>query len=231
MRLHVAFFEERGPSVLTGPFRGMQYPPEPFRAGMGFNMAARLLGSYEAELHDIVERVVAEGFERILDVGAGDGYYAVGLARRLPGSIVEAYDPDPAARKLCRELAAANGVLDRVEVRPGATVHDLRVTRAGRTFVKMDCEGCEFELLRPDDSELLRSSSILVELHDVRGSNTTNEVQDRFATTHAVELVESRPRRVDDYPELASLDEGDAAVVLAERRPANIRWALLTPSA
>ena len=53
-------------------------------------------------------------------------------------------------------------MLERVDVRGGATAADLRVPRAGRTFVKMDCEGCELELLRPDDSELLRG------VHDPR---------------------------------------------------------------
>src|SRR5688572_1968052 len=165
LRVQAAFAETHGPCVLTGPFRGMRFPADALRTG-NVNMASRLLGSYEAELHEIVERVVAAGFDRIIDVGTGSGYYAVGLARRLPASTVEAYDPDPAARALCRALAEANSVLDRVHVRGGATASDLRTPRAGRTFVKMDCEGCELELLRPDVSELLRSSTILVELHD-----------------------------------------------------------------
>jgi len=229
MHVHAAFAEEHGPSVRTGPFRGMVYPPAAFRAGTGFNMAARLLGSYEAELHDVVERVVTDGFGRILDVGSGDGYYAVGLARRLPGCTVEAYDPDPVAQRLCHALAHANGVLDRVDVRHGATCDDLRVPRAGRTFVKMDCEGCELELLRPDESELLRCSTILVELHDFLGGDTTHEVLGRFEPTHVAELVESRPRSVEDYPELALLDEAAATAIVSERRPADLRWALLTP--
>ncbi len=176
----MAFAEQYGPCVLTGPFRGMRYPADAFRTGT-VNIGSRLLGSYEAELHEIVERVVAAGFDRIIDVGSAVGYYAVGLARRLPASTVEAYDPDPAARRRCRALAEVNGVLDRVDVRGGATAADLRLPRAGRTFVKMDCEGCELELLRPDDSELLRSSTILVELHDFLRDGTTRDVLARFA--------------------------------------------------
>ena len=219
-----------GPCVLTGPFRGMRYPADTIRAG-NLNIASRLLGSYETELHEIVERVITAGFDRIIDVGSGDGYYAVGFARRLAGSAVETFDPDPAARRRCRALAELNGVLERVDVRGGATAADLSVPRAGRAFVKVDCEGCELELLRPDVSELLRGSTILVELHDFLREGTTRDVLARFQPTHAAELVEIRPRSVEDYPELASLDEADAAAIVSEWRPSNLRWALLTPSA
>ena len=95
----------------------------------------------------------------------------------------------------------------------------------------MDCEGCELELLRPDDSELLRGATILVELHDFLREGTTRDVLARFRPTHVAEVVEIRPRSVEDYPELASLDEADATAIVSEWRPANLRWALLTPSA
>jgi hypothetical protein len=229
-RVHAAFAEQFGLCVLTGPFRGMRYPADAFRRG-NVNLGSVLLGSYEAELHEIVERVVAARFDRIIDVGSARGYYAVGLARRLPASSVEAYDSDPGARRRCRAFAELNGVQDRVEVRGAATAADLRVPRPGRTFVKMDCEGCELALLRPDESPLLRSATILVELHDFLQENTTRDVLARFEPTHVAEIVEVRPRSVDDYPELASLDRDTARLIVTEWRTANLRWALLTPSA
>jgi hypothetical protein len=228
-RVLAAFVATHGTTVLHGPFRGMRYPADTARTG-NVNAASRLLGSYEAELHEIVEGVVASGFERIIDVGSAGGYYAVGLALRLPDARVEAYDPRPRARERCHALAELNGVLDRIDVRGGATATDLMIARPGRTFVKVDCEGCELELLWPHDSELLRSATIVVELHDFLHEDTTRDVLARFADTHAAELVEIGPRSAADYPELASLDSDDAARIVTEWRPANLRWALLTPS-
>ena len=51
-------------------------------------------------------------------------------------------------------------------------------------------------------------------------SGTTRDVLARFQPTHVAELVEIRPRSVEDYPELASLDEPDAAAIVSEWRPA-----------
>lgn len=228
MRLQAAFAAEHGPTVLHGPFRGMTYPDAAFRSRSIYNLAARLLGSYEAELHGVVEQLVADGYYRVIDIGCGDGYYSVGLARRIPGCTVEAYDPDPVARELTRTLAAANNVLERVEVRAGATLAGPGA-RPGRTILKVDCEGCELELLRPDESELLRRSTILVELHDFRHSGTTEEVLARFTPTHDAIVIDWQPRSADDFPEIASLDARTAGFILSERRPGRVRWALLTP--
>ena len=208
------------------PIRRRRSAPE-----TGFNLAARLLGSYEAELHEIIERVVADGYETILDVGSGDGYYTVGLARRLPQATVEAFDPDPAARRLCNALADVNGVLDRVEIRDGATADTLRRRRDGRTFVKVDCDGCEVELLWPADSELLQSSAVLVRAPRLPAARHDGAGARPVRAEHVAEIVERTVRSNDDYAELAALDERDAEVILSERRPESLRWALLTPSA
>jgi SAM-dependent methyltransferase len=228
MQLHATFAIEHGPIVLHGPFRGMTYPDAPSRSRSIYNLAARLLGSYEAELHGVIEGAIAEGYERIVDIGCGDGYYAVGLARRMPGCAVDAFDPDPEARELCRALAAANGVGDRVAVRSAATLAELG-TLQGQTFMKMDCEGCELELLRPDESEFLRRSTILVELHEFRRPGMTEEVLARFPATHHVLVIDIQPRSVDNYPEAASLGASTAEFVLSEHRHGRVRWALLTP--
>ena len=125
-------------------------------------MGSRLLGSYETELHEIVERVVAAGFDRVIDVGSGDGYYAVGLARRLPASTVEAYDPDPVARRRCRALAEVNGVLDRIDVRDAASRSPICDSR-GRSDVRED--GLRGMRARAPAARRQRAAA---ELHDPR---------------------------------------------------------------
>lgn len=66
-----------GGRAFGGPFRGMAlgpvyYPPT-------------LLGTYERELHPWLERIFASPFAHVIDIGGGTGYYACGLALRMPG--------------------------------------------------------------------------------------------------------------------------------------------------
>jgi len=229
VRLQRQFAARHGLVVRGGPFRDMVYVDETLGARFGFNLAPRLLGSYEAELHEIVETVISSRYDTILDIGSGDGYYAVGLAIRVPGCTVDAFDPDPAARSLCAKVAHANGVRGRVSIRSRVTPDDLREYRDRRVFAKVDCEGCELAVLHPAESEVLRATAILVELHDFLHPGATREILSRFAQTHDSQIVECRPRSRCDYPELESFDDEDAAILLSERRPEGLRWAFLTP--
>ena len=68
-------------TVLSGPFRGMRLSLTPVS---NRNLLGYLLGTQEAELHDVVRRVIARGYSRIINVGAADGYYAVGFLREMP---------------------------------------------------------------------------------------------------------------------------------------------------
>jgi hypothetical protein len=228
-RLQRQFAARHGLVIRGGPFRDMVFVDESLRARFGFNLASRLLGSYETELHEIVETVISSQYDTILDIGAGDGYYAVGLAFRIPGCTVEAFDPDPTARSLCALVAHANGVRGRVNIRGPVTADDLRRYHETRVFAKIDCEGCELAILHPAESEVLQAATILVELHDFIHPGTTSEILSRFAQTHESQIVECRSRSRGDYPELESFDDEDAAILLSERRPEGLRWAFLTP--
>src|SRR5437016_2600251 len=69
----------RGWVVQSGPFAGMLYVNQ----AVGSAHVPKLLGSYEAELHEIMRSVLTENYATIVDVGCAEGYYAIGLALRL----------------------------------------------------------------------------------------------------------------------------------------------------
>jgi predicted O-methyltransferase YrrM len=58
----------------------------------------KLLGVYERELHDVLENLIAWGPDLVIDAGAAEGYYAVGLARRLPQSRIMAFEMEEGGR-------------------------------------------------------------------------------------------------------------------------------------
>src|SRR5262245_41340678 len=72
-------------SVQRGPFAGMVYPDH---AAVGSTLYPKLLGSYERELHQTVDDIVRLGYDTVVDIGAAEGYYAVGLAMKMPGTQV-----------------------------------------------------------------------------------------------------------------------------------------------
>jgi glycosyltransferase involved in cell wall biosynthesis/predicted O-methyltransferase YrrM len=219
--------------VVGGPFRGMRYVAE----SRGSSLLPKLVGSYESELHDDIDALLASGgFDKIIDVGCAEGYYAVGLAMRAEGAHVVAYDLDPTARQYCAKLAALNGVEDRIDIRGACTLEDMREVVSDRSLLVMDCEGAEVELLQPDAVPGLVNSTILVELHDFLVPGAGAAVRARFEQTHDVQTRTATIRSGDDFPQVAGLPTKIRNFAVDEGRIYGGRfipqeWLVMTPKA
>ncbi len=208
--------------VARGPFARMEYP---IRRG-DIVRHAKLLGSYERELHDALERFIARAPALVVNVGSGDGYYAVGLARRLPAARVVAVDPDPLAQDACADTARRNGVrpfkhVARVDV---DGLQRILAGARGRALCVVDCEGCEDQLIDLDRAPALASADVLVETHDFAAAGVTARLTRRLERTHDVERIEVAPRDPEAYPELADVPAGARAGLLDEFRHHPQSW-------
>jgi precorrin-6B methylase 2 len=193
-----------------------------------------LVGSYEEELHPHLERLLAKAPPLVVNIGASAGYYAVGAARRLPDALVIAVDTEPSALALCRQLASANGVADRVRMKRRVTTGKLRRWLTPGALLISDCEGCELEVLDPVKVPQLREADVIVELHDTVNATISQTILSRFAPTHDTTVVNGAERSPDvaRYPALAKVPPVIWTEVLDEHRwppPPDPRtsWAVL----
>jgi hypothetical protein len=206
-------------SVKRGPFSGMTYHDY---AAVGSTLYPKLLGSYERELQQTVEDIVRFGYETVVDIGAAEGYYAVGLAMRMPGAKVIAFEIQPAGQKAIRSMAIRNDVSDRLRVLGIATRSELATLDvSGRVLVICDCEGAEYHLLDPQSVPWLCDADLLIEMHQLHGIDGRAELGRRFHTTHDIESIDVRRRDSSLYPELAPLSPADREAVLFERTDYN----------
>jgi hypothetical protein len=212
--------------VQTGPFAGLRYGAT---ASWGSPIPL-LLGSYEAELHAAVEAAVGRGYETVIDIGCAEGYYAVGMARRLQTALVFAFDIDPDARRLCTEMAIRNDVQNRVSVGGECTPDELQRVSVGRTLIICDCEGFEVDLLKPIEAPVLLDSDVIVELHDFVDPTIKSTIVERFEATHGIEIVAATQRSPDPYPALARLTSDRQSHLVDEHRPLEpypMEWAVM----
>ena len=216
--------------VKHGPFRGMRYP---FARSVYSALFPKLLGTYERELAPLLDRLWTRDYTEIVDVGCAEGYYAVGFALRFPKATVYAYDTDPEGVRLCRVLAEANGVADRVVTGSFCDLGTLAsIPFRGRALILSDCEGYERRLLSRDALPLLAGHDVLVELHDFIDISISDQIRATFAASHEIEAMESiddiKKARTYEYPELARFDLATRRVLLSEQRPAIMEWFLMT---
>jgi len=224
-RIRKQVVARHGARILGGPFEGMIYVEE----AVGSSLLPKLVGCYEEETVSVLEEAIASRPDVVIDVGAAEGYYAVGLARRLPGATVYAFDTDPHATRLCRRLAQLNGVGERVVAAGACTVETLQAQLRPGALVICDCEGFEDELLDPRRAPALERAQVLVELHDHLCPGVSARIKERFAGTHRATMIPSVPRDGSAALRLELLSPDDRALAVNEFRPAPQQWAWLVP--
>jgi hypothetical protein len=216
-----------GPRVYGGIFQGMEYVGESTEGAL----MPRLLGTYESELHPHLRAIAADGVDAVVDVGCAEGYYAVGLARMIPGATVHAHDIDEKARAACADLAARNGVAERVVVGGEFAPQDFERFAGLRTLVIMDAEGAELDILRPDLAPSLAGMTLIVETHDVHRPGALATVTARFAETHDIERVDARPKVFEPPPWFDGLTQLDQLIAVWEWRLQATPWLVMRPKA
>jgi hypothetical protein len=222
--------------IVAGPFSGMRIELSPLSSR---HLLSYILGSQELELREAIDGIVARGYRTILNIGAADGYYSVGLAMRSPKARVEAFEALPELHPVIARTAAANGVANRVAIEGTCTSDVLRSrlgAAAGPVLILMDIEGGEVGLLDPEKTPELARADILVETHDAFVADATATLIHRFRDTHDIACYVARPRVLNDFPPdflpLLRRWFPDLAVELMnERRTGQQRWLLLTAKA
>ena len=218
--------------VRHGPFRGMRYPQA---RSVGSTLVPKLIGSYEKELHPVIDRICNVPYTAIVDIGCAEGYYAIGLAMRISGATVYAFDTDAEATALCRAMAELNGVSSRVITGEFCSPETLASLDLGsRALIVCDCEGFEGTLFTKQTVGALADHDVLVELHDFLDIELSSSIREVFSESHDIHAVKS----VDDlekahtyvYAELDGFDLASRKMLLAERRPAVMEWFFMTPS-
>ena len=211
-----AIWKQTAGVVTTGPFRGMRY----LRSWRGHPFPQKLLGTYEKELEPAIHAICARGYDTAIVIGAGEGYYACGLALRLPTVRVTAFEAVDELHAAIRDIAAANGLTGRIDVRGRCTPADLRDALADGGLVVCDVEGFEGELLDPDRLPALRRTDVLVEVHDAIEPGVSQALSDRFQATHVVEPIAQQPRTLADLPAGIVLEPTLALAAMSEGRGA-----------
>lgn len=221
----------RSLTVLHGPFKGMRYPSLTSHCSAIY---PKILGSYECELEPCIREFIDRAPAEVIDVGCAEGYYAVGLALRLPDTRVLAADLSDAALASCAEMAALNGVSNRVTTIKGLSARDLiQLGRQPNGLLICDCEGAEKFLITEPVLHAMSSWHLLIEMHEFAQPGIEDELIPLVGKTHTVQVIDSiddiRRVRAFPVPELAACDAEMKYELCREGRPHPMKWLVARP--
>lgn len=200
--------KDSGTEVLQGPFEGLEF----IEASSEGCHIAKLIGCYEQPIHQYINEAIDTRYKYVINIGCAEGYYAVGLALKMPETLVIAHDTDKVARHSCDELALKNGVKERVLIGAEFTHGDFSKYKNESTLVLCDIEGGELELLDVDKAPSLSGMDIIVESHECMVKGITEKLIAKFEKTHVITRVDDLGMRtILDKPSwfknLAHLDQ------------------------
>jgi len=183
--------QQSGTVVIQGPLAGLDFLPQ---SAEGCHIA-KLLGCYEQPLQPYIEQAIQKQYATVLNIGCAEGYYAVGMALRMPNTRVLAHDLNAKAQQVCKDLAVKTKVADRVSIGGLFEPADFAAYAGQDVLLMCDIEGAERELLDPVLAPSLKGMDIIVESHECLIPGITQLLIDRFKDTHQITLVQDDGQR------------------------------------
>ena len=220
----------------SGIFKDMHY----VNSSVCGSILPKYMGLYEIELVPTFEHLFPLPLGTIIDVGAAEGYYAVGLALRFPSSSVIAYEATEEGRELLNQVISNNGVADRVRMKGLCDAAMLKAETEAcdptiQHLLVMDVEGAEEDLLRLHEPQDLRNFHIVMELHDWVDPGMGERLRDKYAPTHTAAIIPARSREFSDltlpHSYLRRLCLAPSLLSFSHERPLPMRWLVLHPKA
>lgn len=223
-----------GTSTLSGPFKGLIFPvpdlQENLDALLGKDGGAAfitkyLLGTYESELHPIIESIKHNQYDAVVDIGCSLGYYAAGFGKIFQNAEIHAYDANEEIREKLKELIHLNGISDRTHFGNYWTGEYFEKLKDKKSLVFCDIEGAEIELLDPVKFPELKNIDVIVEMHDIFNPKISSTLIDRFSQTHQITTIPNRTYNFTLPEEANILTDLELSAVLNEMRGGPTPWA------
>ncbi|MCA3416170.1 MAG: hypothetical protein INF84_16355 [Roseomonas sp.] len=220
--------------VSHGPLKGFRLNENQIW-GQG-DLGPKLLGLYEQE---VLERIVArrKKWECIINLGAGDGYYGVGLVKSGLSERSICFEQSDEGQAAIKRAGENNGVADRVTILGRAEADflnrpELQGIDFSRTLIIVDIEGGEFSLLADELLNRLKDAELIVELHGrfiSKDPNLETNFLERLEKYFHCDVFTMGSRDLSAISEVANLADSDRWLLCSEGRPFLMRWAYCRP--
>ncbi len=217
---------ERHLPIKTGPFKDVKYL---FPQKFSIPQVAKVLGTYESELHPYLDRLKGRFYQTIINIGCAEGYYAGGFSNLFPQSDLVLFETIEKYWKDIEKTLELNQFKESHRIYGECTVESLRKTITSQTFIFCDCEGCEYKLLDPDILPGLKECDLLLELHAVTDLSTSSFsfFRDRFQQTHDIDFIPVQ--RFKPFPQdlKSTFSENEFYALSSEGRTRSFGWLFL----
>lgn len=220
-----------GSKVAYGIFSGMVLPKDIWWTEN--DRFVKLAGEYEAHVADKLA-ILAKKYKHFIDIGAADGYFAVGLLQAKLFETCTCFEISMKGREVIASNAKLNGVSDQIEILQEGNCETIKavISKFGPSAVLCDIEGAEFDLFDETLLQALSDSTVIMELHDDvidYYKDSRDGLIRRARSTFDITFLMRHNPRVNELLELETWSDIKRLLAFDECRPRRMNWLLLTP--
>jgi lipopolysaccharide biosynthesis glycosyltransferase len=212
--------------VNSGPFIGLKY----FQLNsFGSSILPKIVGIYERELHSVILGTLKNNYNKIIDIGCAEGYYLIGYAIKFPAAEIIGVDTDNLALDFCKKMLELNGIQNRIQLL-NKIDHDFFENPEflnSKSLIICDCEGYERNLFSIFNAPNLKTTDILIELHDFVNDTISEQIFNIFHNSHEIVIInsESDIQRIQEFTVIfPQLSYSQLKKLISEKRPHIMQW-------
>jgi len=200
----------------------------------GDDRITQTLGIYEEYvLNQLIENS-KRGATKLIDIGAADGYFAVGLTYSKTYKKCIAFEISDEGQKRILENAKRNHCDGLIEINGEANLDSLATALSGseKSTVLIDIEGCEYDLLNDKVLKTMSNSFVICELHHNLvddGFAREKELLERAEQYFNTRLIKRETYNPNAFSELDHLGDVQRLIAVSEGRTKNTRWLVCSP--
>ena len=223
---------EHGHQVAYGTFKGMKLSKNTYWSKN--DIITHILGVYEKHVLKKIIEFSKKGNYPFIDIGAADGYFAIGMAFSEIFNKIYAFEIDERGRKSLNRNIGNNLCKDKVVVDIEANFETLKeiVDKNKSAVILIDIEGSEFDLLDDKLLKLLSNCYIVCELHPALSTNgfeKQNKLINNVKAFFDFSIIQRESYCPNKFSELNEFTDEERLIAFGEGRENNMNWLILEP--
>jgi hypothetical protein len=233
-RVSEQLFSKHNGIIQNGPFTGLKLTKQT-NISRGV-LAMKIFGLYEEA---VIEELLKWGpFNDVIDIGAADGYFPLGMLKAGLAKRTICFAATKKGQASILANSNLNGCNDKVVVFGAADDELLEKIHTAsfnpkKSLIICDIEGGEFEIFSKEFFQSVHGAIIIIELHDrIQGKSLVlrDELISLLPSDYSHNIIKSKPVSWGGISDLEALHDIDRSLVTSEGRKTLGEWLVARPS-
>jgi len=217
--------------IMYGNYKGIKILIN--KSWNSFDLASKYLGIYELEVQNlIIDSQKKNKKKYFINLGCGEGYHAISLIKKKMFQKMIGFERDEIARSFLKKNLNINKINKQAVIFKNADKNFLdseifEKFKLKDCFFLIDIEGGEFEILNVSNLKKLKSSKLIIEIHDFY-KNPKNLIKN-LKRYFKVKIVSTENRNPSDFKILEHIHDNEKWLLMSEGRPKKMEWVFCEP--